>query len=207
MEKAKSKKKLIAIIAGAAMAFVLTVVVSVAATLAYFGQTKTTEGNDIVMGQELVFNGDITAAASEDVTLTNVLPGWSGTMDVTGTVKQTTTKYFLRVKLNVTDTDLEDDFDAVAAIALGEVTLNGQTLEKEGNYYYVVDGSVAKELDSSADNTTYTFVVNFSVADTVTNAAALKSIKVGAEMGIIQSAYIDNTSLANLASAWEGATI
>lgn len=209
MEKAKSKKKLIAIIAGAAMAFVLTVVVSVAATLAYFGDTATGTGSTIKMGQALEFDGDLTSTATSGVTLTDVLPGWSGSVDVKGTVATTNTAYYLRLKLTSeaavdnTNEDVEPtDIIAMTGVKYGDATLTAHT----DGYYYLVTGSNVTRLTAGDD---YTFVVSFKVDESVKNVAALASITLTAQMEIVQADYLvegDSAALADVASAWATAS-
>ena len=72
MENKKNKKKLFAIIGASALAFILTIALSVSITLAYFGSTGTgassvTLGGSVVVGDALTMNGNVTGAVPGQV--------------------------------------------------------------------------------------------------------------------------------------------
>lgn len=208
MEKSKkSKKKLIGIIAGCAMAFVLTVVVSVAVTLAYFGD-KGSDSTTITMGQKLEFTaGEDGKKVTASTTLVEgkVLPGANGDITVSGTIGQTDTTAYLRVKVVTAG-------DGASSIVLGETfTCTDGTFVKNGSgdteYYYlaVTDSTTNMQvLNANADGgKTISFTIPYSVDNKLTNEVAGQTITVTVTMEIIQSANIATVStVANVAAAW-----
>lgn len=208
MEKSKkSKKKLIGIIAGCAMAFVLTVVVSVAVTLAYFGDTKSANGT-ITMGQELKFGE--TASASTTLETAETLPGASSNISVSATIAQSTTTAYLRVKVGATGT-------GASSIVLGTTytcedgtfVLNG---EDDNAYYYLTqtsDNTKMQVLDANASGgKAISFTIPYSVDAKLTNTVANQTITVTVTMEIIQSEYVGtNGTLTSVATAWNAGTV
>ena len=207
MEK-KNKKKLFAIIGGSVLAFVLTIALSVSITLAYFGDTQTSTATNIKVGQAL----DVTAAgatAAAGTTLTNVLPGWTGTVNATGTVAETNTKYFLRFKFTtVAATDNPESVSATDIITVSGVKYDEATVtaHDDGYYYLATDGK-ANVLTAGGD---HTFVVSFGVANTVKNSAAGASVDVTVTFEVVQADYLIDGELADgeatvaeVATAWE----
>ena len=87
MEKKKNNKKLFAIIAASALAFVLTVALSVSITLAYFGG-KTDASANLTMGGSVEVNKKQTAAA----TLEKLIPGQKMDMDISVDVTSSSTQ-------------------------------------------------------------------------------------------------------------------
>ncbi len=201
MENKKNKKKLFAIIGASALAFILTVALSVSITLAYFGDTKTSPATKITMGEKLTF----TAAG---VTASNkiegsVLPGASGTVEVTGVIAKSTTKAFLRVKVEKTG-------DGATAIDLKNFTCADGTFVENDGYFYLTssgEGTTAtmKELDASSADKTLTLTGSYTVDKTLVGdgetGVAGKSITVTVTMQIIQSEYV-GTTVASVAEAW-----
>lgn len=192
MDNKKSKKKLFAIIGSSVLAFVLTVVVSVAVTLAYFGDSGNNEAT-ITMGQALEFVGD---AATDKVSASTdlgddetVLPGAEGTITVEATIAKTTTKAYLRAKVESTgDT---------TTIVIGDIATDLGDFVKVGDYYYLaVDGgataatadSTMQELDASADaGKALTLTIAYSVDKDLTNDVADDTITVTVTLEIIQT--------------------
>ena len=85
MEKKKNNKKLFAIIAASALAFVLTVALSVSITLAYFGQAASgsatlSTGGSVLVGTAETFSDEVSG----------LVPGQKVTMDIKATVKSST---------------------------------------------------------------------------------------------------------------------
>lgn len=196
MEKSKSKKKLIGIIAGCAMAFILTVVVSVAVTLAYFGDTKSGD-TSITMGQALTFSGDV--SASTTLTTDKTLPGASSNITVTGTIAQSTTTAYLRVKVTSTGTGAN-------SIVLGqEFTGADGKYVKNGDYYYLTqtaDNTKMLVVDATAGNKVISFTVPYSVDAKLTNTVAGQTITVTVTMDIVQSEYFADGTLTAVAALW-----
>lgn len=199
MEKSKkSKKKLIGIIAGCAMAFVLTVVVSVAVTLAYFGQTKNATDATITMGQALEFNGDITATVAGETTVTNALPGQPAAIKVSGTIKKSTTKAFLVTTLSISADKASDKLDVPAisdaAFTVGGVTKTAKTYtdsETNKTYLYVAtsEGNNCEEITLDSD-TTFVITISYKIPTDADNSAAEAKITVSASASIIQTKYL-----------------
>ena len=215
MEKAKSKKKLIAIIAGAAMAFVLTVVVSVAATLAYFGDRAAANDTTITMGSALEFKGETaTATNTMDVVGGQILPGATGKVNVVGTVAQTSTKAYFRVKLDIAAKDgnvdlTEDDF-TFSNYTIAGTGITGSLVEYNGYYYLVssgTDGSATLAVvDASAGDLEITVTLPYQIDKTLTNDVAGEAIVIKATMDIIQSEYV-GTTVSAVATEWTAANV
>lgn len=207
MEKAKSKKKLIAIIAGAAMAFVLTVVVSVAATLAYFGDQKTTGDATITMGQALTFvDSSVTAQAS----VANVLPGSTGNLTISGQIAQTTTTAYVRLKINVSgdNTNILTLGDNVAEASTSSL---GTFVKHTDNYYYLAKTGTTTDMqavNASTAATTVSVVLPYTVDATLTSSDVTPGgvLTVNATMEIIQSENL-GTTVDAVATTWSTATV
>ena len=208
MEKAKSKKKLIAIIAGAAMAFVLTVVVSVAATLAYFGQTATAGGATITMGQALEFDGAIASTIAGETELEGARPGQGANVVVSGKVKASTTKAYMLAKITIGGTLA--DVTTLPAVTTATVTINGTEHDCaiSGDYLFVGTGTTCEELTFSDEaGTEFDITVEYTIPETLTNNAEYKTLTLAAEVSIIQSQYVGSTvteviaALANVEAA------
>lgn len=207
MEKAKSKKKLIAIIAGAAMAFILTVVVSVAATLAYFGDQDTTGDATITMGQALTFvDNSVTANAS----VANVLPGSTGNLTISGQIAQTTTTAYVRLKIN-TSGDNTDILTLGDSVAEASTTSLGTFVKHTDGYYYLADTTTTtnmKVVDASAGATTVSVVLPYTVSAALTSSDVTPGgvLTVNATMEIIQSENL-GTTVSEVATTWATATV
>lgn len=206
MEKSKkSKKKLIGIIAGCAMAFVLTVVVSVAVTLAYFGDNKDASGT-ITMGQALEFG--TTATASTTLTTAKTLPGASDKVTVSASIAQSTTTAYLRVKVASSGT-------GAGSIVLGNTyTCTDGTFIKNGNYYYLAESGATADtnkmavLDATAAGKAISFEIPYTVDAALKNEVAGQEITITVSMEIIQSEYVGaTTSVADVATVWNSATV
>lgn len=207
MEKSKkSKKKLIGIIAGCAMAFVLTVVVSVAVTLAYFGDNKDASGT-ITMGQALKFG--TTATASTTLTTAKTLPGASDKVTVSASIAQSTTTAYLRVKVASSGTGAD-------SIVLGNTyTCTDGTFIKNGDYYYLAEsGAITTDNDmvvldaTAAAGKAISFEIPYTVDAALKNEVAGQEITITVSMEIIQSEYVGkSTRVADVATAWNSATV
>lgn len=213
MEKSKkSKKKLIGIIAGCAMAFVLTVVVSVAVTLAYFGDT-TSADTTITMGQALKFDTSKTASVENAMTVSggSVLPGATGKVTVTGTIAESTTKAYFRIKLNIAAIDTgsslsTNDFNFsgyTVTVGGAEGTLSTET---DGYYYLISSGTTLAEINPAAAATDVVVSMPYTIDNSLKNEVAGKSIKITATMEIIQSEYVGST-ISEVATEWTTANV
>lgn len=199
MENKKNKKKLFAIIAASALAFVLTIALSVSITLAYFGDTKTGTAN-VTMGQKLEFSGNITAAAASGTTLTGLLPGGSVDVEATGTIAKSTTTAYLRVKAVSSGTNASSFTVATATCDLG-------SLVKQGDYLYLANGTTPTIVDASSADKSVKVTVKVSVDKTLTNDVAGKEVTLTFTFEIIQSANITATTVETLATEWASATV
>lgn len=207
MEKSKkSKKKLIGIIAGCAMAFVLTVVVSVAVTLAYFGDTKDASGT-ITMGQALKFGSSATASIT--LTTAKTLPGASDKVTVSASIAESTTTAYLRVKVASSGT-------GATSIVLGDTyTCADGTFVKNGEYYYLAETGATADTDDMAvlDATAeggkaISFEIPYTVDAKLKNEVAGHQITITVTMEIIQSEYVgETTSVAAVATVWNSAIV
>lgn len=202
MEKSKSKKKLIGIIAGCAMAFILTVVVSVAVTLAYFGDTKNGEST-ITMGQALKFGGDV--SASTTLTTEKTLPGATDNITVNASIAKSTTTAYLRVKVASSGTGSD-------SIKLGTsfTSADGKFVSNADGYYYLAQTDADTKmqvLDATATAKAISFTIPYSVDATLTNTVAGQTITVTVTMEIVQSEYFGDGTVANVATTWADATI
>lgn len=216
MEKAKSKKKLIAIIAGAAMAFVLTVVVSVAATLAYFGDSKQTDNASVTMAQALNFS--TAPSVTANATVTGALPGDKGTVTVSGTISQSTgTGAFFRFKItpdaaNTGNDSIKIGSAASNATAFATTGVTG-TMCVVGDWIYLADGDAAATAKPTVQSTDaenpFTIVIPYSIAAELTNTVANQTIKFKVTCEIVQSKNIIATdgTVDALNTAWNSATV
>lgn len=213
MEKAKSKKKLIAIIAGAAMAFVLTVVVSVAATLAYFGQTATANQSTITMGEGLNFKSGVAATVAGQTNLPNALPGQNADVAVTGAIEKSSTKAFLLAELTIDESstlgeEYQPDVD-VATISLNsaEATAMGVYTNGGKTYLYYGSDNACTEIDATGADVNFVITVEYTIPAELTNTAEAKTIVLNAKVSVIQSQYVGSTvaevvtALANVVAA------
>ena len=201
MNNKKSKKKLFAIIGGSVLAFVLTVVVSVAVTLAYFGD-QTTANDTITMGQALTFDtaeGKV-ATVTSDVDV--VLPGAQGELTVAGNIAKTTTKAYIRMKVVPSG-------DGATSIVLGtNYTCADGTFVSSGTdgYYYLVktaDQTSMQDLDASGDaGKALSIEVPYTVDPTLTNDVAEDELTVTITLEIIQAENV-GTTLAEVVAVWE----
>ena len=203
MDSKKSKKKLFAIIGSSVLAFILTVVVSVAVTLAYFGDTQDGEGT-VTMGQALNWEANSVTAETELAEGKTVLPGHQGTLTVSGTIEQTTTPAYLRMKIA---SAAEGEGAADIELASEYVCTDGTFVSAgaDGWYYLVktADESAMQSLDASAANgKEVSYTVVYTVDKDYTNDVANDVITVSVTMEIIQAENI-GTSLTEVVAVWE----
>lgn len=211
MEKKKNNKKLFAIIAASALAFVLTVALSVSITLAYFGESKTaTKDNAITIGTPLKFAADgAPAVAVADGEGVKMVPGDKANVTFTFKIaKNDSTDAYVRFKLAATGAvEGKLTYDTTAM----KVTVGGTevTTAKEGDYYYIVEGANVKAVTlSGADDvevkvTGAVIKLDVSVvnADVETGGAlAAANISLSAEAGIVQSKNIPAGAPATVAA-------
>ncbi len=194
MEKAKkSKKKLIAIIAGAAMAFVLTVAVSVGATLAYFGN-NVTANNTVKMGGSVVAGSPKVLQAN----LTDVVPGQKVNSDIQVTVTSSSTaNAYLKAIVTLTadkdvDLDVKSLTPASTWTAIGTIEDGATTAE----YYY---GTADKLTKISATTTGAQVIFNntgFTMSTALKNDVADATITITVKFVAIQDVVVDGQVIA-----------
>ncbi len=201
MEKSKkSKKKLIGIIAGCAMAFVLTVVVSVAVTLAYFGDKST--GTGTLKMQGAVSLGDSVTISNS--TTNPILPG--ATVEASASVavdstdsKNTPTDFVVAVKFSAVSTSEENSplsDTAISNFKVGDKTyylVQGEDLYND-TYYVVATAEETTKLaviPGTAAEQTLTFDLTSKINTALTNESAASTITFTATVVAIQSFAID----------------
>ena len=166
MEKNKNKKKLFAIIGASALAFVLTIALSVSITLAYFGGSA--NGNTTITMDKAVTVGTPTVTSVD----TAALPGQKVALDAKATIAAGTSGAFVAAKVEQTG-------DALTGLDAANATFTGWTKHTDGYFYYVGEGTspvvvadageakltgsfvISKDLDNKAAEKTATITVTF----------------------------------------------
>lgn len=186
MENKKNKKKLFAIIGASALAFVLTIALSVSITLAYFGGTASGTS-------KVTLGAAVSVGTSQETsqTIDNALPGQKLGITANATVAQSTTKSFLMalVKIGGTYTGTNDLFaNASEWTKVGEMN--------EGIAY--VYGTAAKltEIDSSSAAKEIKFYDGgVTLPTTLTNDDATQTLEISVTFIAVQSSIpTDETS-------------
>lgn len=199
MEKKKNNKKLFAIIAASALAFVLTVALSVSITLAYFGQAQK-ETDTITLGNAITV-GTLTTAGTDVAALPNVEQSVTVTGKVTSAGTKDATKCYIRIKATgdakaITETVSGDVVTYTAEAKFGGETVNLSTADADGYMYFVTEasGTTLKEYDptTSGKDVVVTFKVKPNAG--LTNTSANKTISVSFEIAATQSAGNGNTT-------------
>lgn len=210
MDNKKSKKKLFAIIGSSVLAFVLTVVVSVAVTLAYFGDKV--EGNaDLTMQGAVDLGSAITV---ESTTTDPILPG--ATITASGEVKvaaTTGTPTDFVVALQVKALNEEGTESALVKNTVLKTFMVGSTeygLQEVDGVYYVVAKGAAEDNDllqvitGTTAEQTITFVAQTEIDKDLNNDYALEKITVKVEVIAMQSFAIDASADNKLAPTISG---
>ncbi len=184
MDNKKSKKKLFAIIGGSVLAFVLTVVVSVAVTLAYFGD-QAANTSTITMDKAVLISDTDSATdgkqiSMEGTTTTAVLPGQKTTAKGTVTLDANSLAAFIAIKPTITDnTGATTNKAAIAAAPTGWV--------KVGDYYFYANGTdKTATMTQVAAGRNAVFEFTFIVDTALTNDAAEKTITVKLDVIAVQ---------------------
>ena len=184
MDNKKSKKKLFAIIGSSVLAFVLTVVVSVAVTLAYFGGTG--EGTNTATMDKAVTVGVTTTNA----TVADVLPGEKVTVDAKATVTAGVSGGFVAIKVETSANAGESLTMTAPTVTLAD----GSTWTKVGNYYYYTTAAGTDDsakLEQVADSEIATLTGSFVVDKTLTNEYAESTITVTFTVIVVQGEAFD----------------
>lgn len=165
MENKKNKKKLFAIIAASALAFVLTIALSVSITLAYFGstgtgQTKVTLGGSVEVGSALTMTENVTDA----------VPGQTVSLSINGKIKSSSTQKAAVILL------VNTNESTVTVNGSGWKEVTDVTATKDDKTYKVYAYGTSDALtvvDLTATDTTLTaFTASYTVPTTLTNTAA-----------------------------------
>ncbi len=186
----KRKKNLTAIIIGSALAFVLTVVLSVTLTLAFFGDTGTGTGN-VTMGGPVNVNDTV----MDSVNLAGALPGQKINLNAAATVSSTatnTTNAILRAYFTWTVSDGADIASPNIPTDAFDLNATGDAKwVKHGDFYYLTnatDGNMAViDLTATGNTKTVALVNDYTLSKDLTNAVADKTITITVEFTAVQA--------------------
>lgn len=181
MENKKNKKKLFAIIGASALAFILTVALSVSITLAYFGGSKT--GTTTVTMDKAV---TVDTVAMGSATVDNALPGQAVNLDATATVAAGATGAFVAAKV-----EIGAGIDGLA-LATDQTFANWT---KSGDYY-IYTGATGTTPQVVADKGTAKVEGSFIITKTLGNDAAEKSVTITVTFVAVQGKVFDATGAA-----------
>lgn len=176
MENKKNKKKLFAIIGASALAFILTVALSVSITLAYFGGSKA--GTTTVTMDKAV---TVDTVAMGSATVDNALPGQAVALDATATVSAGTTGAFVAAKVVI-----GAGIDGLA-LAADQKFANWT---KSGDYY-IYTGPTGEVPQVVANAGTAKVAGSFVIDKTLTNDAAEKSVTITVTFVAVQGKVFD----------------
>jgi len=202
MEKRKNNKKLFAIIAGSAMAFVLTIALSVSITLAYFGDTKEVTST-ATLGAAVTL--DSAATTTENIT---VIPTQLLKVDATAKCPTSATDSVLWAVVTIggDSTQLQEQTATVNA----DWSKYGTTAD--GGLVYYFGGSAPTQLGKSTTITdkelTYSFTVPAVLDSTKNTDNGLEgdTLTVKVQFIRVQVVYKTNgTDLADSADEYEAA--
>ncbi len=193
MENKKNKKKLFAIIGASALAFILTIALSVSITLAYFGG-KATGSTTVTLGGSVFINTDAEGATlSMTGTADDVLPGQTINVGVSGSIKSSTSQkaaVILLVEKNGEADVAITGFTGWAKSAKSASITTGETTKKYTVYVYGTDAKLT-QVDATTAGTTVALAGTYTVpttlkndaADTAVAAAQINAIMVAVQYG------------------------
>ena len=186
----KKKRNVTAIVVGSALAFLLTVALTVTLTLAFFGGTATGTG-DITMGGPVNVNDTVI----DTVNVAGALPGETVNLDAVATVSSTATNptnAILRAYFNWTVSD--DAEIASPNIPTDAFDLNGTAdakWVKNGDFYYLVnadDNNMAViDLTTTGNTKSIALVNDYKLSEELTNDVADKTITINVEFTALQA--------------------
>ncbi len=187
MENKKNKKKLFAIIGASALAFILTIALSVSITLAYFGGTK--EGSATVTMDAAVTVDTATVTTTQ---VKKALPGQKIDFTGTATVACGENGAFLAAKI---DTVAVDETTAkIEGVDLTNATFAGWKKHTDGYYYYTgaadENGTAPKAIEAGSQTLAGSFVLSGTA---LTNANANQAIKITVTFVAVQGVAFDTT--------------
>ena len=203
MEKRKNKKKLFAIIAGSALAFVLTIALSVSITLAYFGDTSS-DGATVTMGAKVEI-GDTTATAAP----ATVIPTQKTVVSATASLTPSGTQSVL---FAVVDVDVATELGTLQSITTAAGWTKVGTTAKvagtlvtdatEGDLFVLGTETALTKINEDptiADDSTLAtaeFTYSFIVPAALTNDVSTKTVTVKVQFIRLQHIYLsDGTTL------------
>ena len=188
--KQQNKRKLTAIIIGSAIALVLTIVLSVTLTLAFFGGTAGGTG-DITMGGPVNVNDTVI----DTINVEGAVPGERVNLDAAATVSSTATNPTNAI-LRAYFTWTVSDGAAIASptIPTDAIDVNGTgdaKWVKNGDFYYLVnaddDNMAVIDLTATGNTKTITLVKDYKLSEELTNDVADKTITINVEFTALQA--------------------
>ena len=200
MEKRKNNKKLFAIIAGSAMAFVLTIALSVSITLAYFGDTKDVTST-ATLGAAVTL--DSATTTTQNIT---VIPTQQLKVDATAKCPTSGTDSVLWAVVTIGGTSTQ--LQGQAATINSDWTKYGT--EAGGGTVYYFGSTAPTELGTSTitdKDLTYTFTVP-AILDSSSNTdnnLTGQTLTVKVQFIRVQIVYTDGVSKATTADQYEEA--
>ena len=189
MENKKNKKKLFAIIGASALAFILTVALSVSITLAYFGQAGS--GNaTIKTGGSVLVN----TAVTDTTSLAGLIPGQKITLDMKANVTSSSTQDAYLVAVIGTDGEGDDLAGLVTgSLATGWVKVGTATGTHAGDVYlYGISADSATKIVATTSQQNIALTTGIvNVPTNWTNEKADQTVKLTVTFVAIQ-APVDN---------------
>lgn len=188
--KQQNKRKLTAIIIGSALAFVLTIVLSVTLTLAFFGGTAGGTG-DITMGGPVNVNDTVI----DTINVEGAVPGERINLDAQATVSSTATNptnAILRAYFTWTVSDGASIASPTIPTDAIDVNATGDAKwVKNGDFYYLVnaddDNMAIIDLTTTGNTKTITLVSDYKLSEELTNDVADKTITINVEFTALQA--------------------
>ena len=200
MENKKNKKKLFAIIGASALAFILTVALSVSITLAYFGG-KANGTQTVTLDKAVTVDYSTTATAE----VKNALPGQKVDMNAKATVTSGASGAFVAMKVTV-EAGKGTGTGTLAAPTL--TFADGETWTKVGDYYYYTttkgtdNKAVMKQVaNTDAAELNASFIVDTTLDNTYAESTITIKVDIIAVQGVAfdaSGAKIDAPTIANV---------
>ncbi len=186
----KRKRNLTAIIVGSALAFVLTIVLSVTITLAFFGGAGEGTGT-VTMGGPVNVNDTVI----DTVNVAGALPGQKIDLNAQATVSTTAdnpTNAILRAYFTWGVSDgAEIASPTIPTEAFDLNTTDDAKWVKHGDFYYLTnadDNNMAViDLTGAGNTKTVVLVSGYSLSEELTNDVADKTISISVEFTAVQA--------------------
>ena len=186
----KRKRNLTAIIVGSTLAFVLTIVLSVTLTLAFFGGASTGSGT-VTMGGPVNVNDTVV----DTVNIAGALPGQKIDLNAQATINTTPTNPTNAI-LRAYFTWTVSDGAAIASPVIPTTAFNlNATADakwvKHGDFYYLTNASDTNmaviDLTASGNSKVVALVNNYTLSNELTNEVADKTITINVEFTAVQA--------------------